>query len=97
MEARTRLTRRETTPVLKFTATHTPVPDIEQAVGEVLSAYPGSWTVHIDQGLAGGWWAMTVSTEGFHRTFLLAPAEHSAQEIARQLAEALKRPSGRRS
>jgi hypothetical protein len=82
--------RTETAPVLKFTSDE-PLPEVEQAVREVLSSYPGSWTVHIDQGLAGGWWGMTVTTEGFRRTFLIAPAEQTPQEIARQLEDALKR------
>ena len=79
----------ETTPVLKFTS-DTPLPDLERAVREVLSPYPGSWTVSVDQELAGGWWCMVVSTEGFRRSFLVSPSEQTAPEIARQLEEALK-------
>jgi hypothetical protein len=72
-----------------------PAPEIEQAVRAFLSRYPGTWRLHIKQRLAGGWWSVKVTTEGFQHILLIRPDERTPDGILRQLREALSggRPS----
>ena len=64
-------------------------PAMAQALCGFLAKYPGTWRVRINQRLAGSWWSVTVSTEGFHRIFLLPPGEQSANGLMAQFREAL--------
>ena len=64
-------------------------PEITHAVCGFLARYPGTWRVRVNQRLAGAWWSVTVSTEGFHRIFLLPPGEQSANDLMKQVREAL--------
>jgi hypothetical protein len=67
-----------------------PVPsEMTQALCGFLARYPGTWRVRVNQRLAGAWWSVTVSTEGFHRIFLLPPGEQGANDLMRQVREAL--------
>ena len=67
-----------------------PVPAIERAVRGLLGVYPGTWRLHIHQRLAGGWWSVKVTTEGFQNIFLIRPDERTPDGIVRQLREALR-------
>jgi hypothetical protein len=67
-----------------------PVPDIERAIRGFLSGYPGTWGIQINQRLAGGWWSLKVTTEGFQNIFLIRPEERTPDGIIRQLREALR-------
>ena len=64
-------------------------PEMTQAICGFLTRYPGTWRVRLNQRLAGGWWSVTVSTEGFHRIFLLPPGDQGANAFMGQLREAL--------
>ena len=64
-------------------------PAVTQAICGFLANYPGTWRVRINQRLAGEWWSVTVTTEGFHRIFLLPPNEQSANGLMAQFREAL--------
>jgi|SRR5687768_1853738 len=64
-------------------------PEITHAVCGYLARYPGTWLVRVNQRLAGAWWSVTLSTEGFHRVFLLRPGEQSANHLMNQVREAL--------
>ena len=64
-------------------------PEMVQAVCGLLARYPGTWRVRVNQRLAGDWWSVTVSTEGFHRIFLLPPGDQNANALMNQLREAL--------
>jgi hypothetical protein len=67
-----------------------PVPqELADAICGFLVRYPGTWRVRVNQRLAGTWWSVTVSTEGFHRIFLLPPGEQNANALMKQLREAL--------
>jgi|SRR6185503_10668780 len=71
-----------------------PVPqELVNAICGFLARYPGTWRVRVNQRLAGAWWSVTVTTEGFHRIFLLPPGEQSANALMLQLRQALD-PSG---
>jgi hypothetical protein len=68
-----------------------PVPrSVEQAIRGLLGSYPGTWLLQVNQGLAGGWWSVKVTTEGFQNIFLIRPDERTADGIVRQLREALR-------
>jgi hypothetical protein len=67
-----------------------PAPEIEHAVKGFLSGYPGTWRLHIKQRLAGGWWSVKVTTEGFQHILLIRPDERTPDGIVRQLREALR-------
>jgi hypothetical protein len=60
-------------------------PEMTQALCGFLARYPGTWRVRINMRLAGSWWSVTVSTEGFHRIFLLPPGEQTATGLMAQL------------
>ena len=64
-------------------------PDMTQAICGLLERYPGTWRVRVNQRLAGAWWSVTVSTEGFHRIFLLPPGRQTANDLMKQVREAL--------
>jgi hypothetical protein len=64
-------------------------PEMTHALCGFLAKYPGTWRVRINMRLAGSWWSVTVSTEGFHRIFLLPPAEQNARGLMAQLRETL--------
>ena len=67
-----------------------PVPaEMTHALCGFLARYPGTWRVRVNQRLAGSWWSVTVSTEGFHRIFLLPPGEQTANALMKQVREAL--------
>jgi hypothetical protein len=68
-----------------------PVPrSIEDALRGFLSSYPGTWRVRVNLRLSGARWAITVSSEGFHRIFLVSRADRTANAVMRQLREALR-------
>jgi hypothetical protein len=70
-----------------------PVPqELVDALCGFLTRYPGTWRVRVNQRLAGAWWSVTVSTEGFHRIFLLPPGEQHTNAVMKQLREALGFP-----
>lgn len=72
-----------------------PVPSsIEEALRGFLRRYPGTWRVRINLRLTGGWWSITLSTEGFHRIFLCTPAERTANDVMRQVRAALNPGEG---
>jgi hypothetical protein len=67
-----------------------PVPRaIEDALRRYLGRYPGTWRIRINLRLTGGWWSVTVASEGFHRIFLLSPQERTANHVMAQLRQAL--------
>lgn len=78
-------------------ASDEPVPEIEWAIREFLSRYPGTWGIQINQRLAGGWWSVRVVTEGFQNIFLIRPEEQTPDGILRQLREALRGPTAQES
>ncbi len=69
-----------------------PAPEIEQAVRGFLRGYPGTWRLDIKQRLAGGWWSVKVTTEGYQNILLIRPDERTPNGIVRQLREALRGP-----
>lgn len=71
-----------------------PVPsEMTHALCGFLAKYPGTWRVRINMRLAGSWWSVTVTTEGFHRIFLLPPNEQNSRGLMAQLRETLD-PAG---
>jgi hypothetical protein len=64
-------------------------PEMTHALCGYLARYPGTWRVRMNMRLAGSWWSVTVSTEGFHRIFLLPPDEQSANGLMAQLRGSL--------
>lgn len=65
-------------------------PAIEEHLRAFLARYPGRWRLDFNQRLAGGWWSVKASTEGFQQTLLLRPAEQNADGVIQQLREALR-------
>jgi hypothetical protein len=72
------------------------VPEVEQAITKVLRAYPGSWIIKLEQQLAGGWWCLRVSTEGFERSLLLRPDECTPEAVSSALKSTLDARAGKR-
>jgi len=66
-----------------------PPPEIEQVVVQALSDYPGSWRIHLDLHLVGGWWLVRVAADGFARDFLMAPGEQAPQRVLASLRDSL--------
>jgi hypothetical protein len=67
-----------------------PVPaPLETALRGFLCRFPGHWRVRVNQRLTGGWTAITLDTEGFHRVFFAAPAAPTVDTVLRQIREAL--------
>jgi hypothetical protein len=64
-------------------------PTVAQAIRSALLDYPGSWEVHVDHELVGGWWHVTLSTEGFHHSVLVPPREQSAEHLPSLVVETI--------
>lgn len=62
-------------------------PSVAHAIRSALLDYPGSWNVHVDHELVGGWWLVTLSAEGFHHSLLVPPREQSAEHLPSLVAE----------
>lgn len=62
-------------------------PSVAHAIRGALLDYPGSWNVHVDHELVGGWWLVTLSAEGFHHSLLVPPREQSAEHLPSLVAE----------
>jgi len=64
-------------------------PSIEDALRGFLSRRAGTWRVRINLRLTGGWWSMTISSENFHRIFLVSRVERTANQVMAQVRRAL--------
>jgi len=64
-------------------------PSTAHAIRRALLEYPGSWTVHVDHDLVGGWWLVTLSAEGFHHAVLVPPREQSAEQLPSVVVETI--------
>jgi hypothetical protein len=64
-------------------------PSIEDALRGFLSAREGTWRVRINLRLTGGYWSITISSERFHRIFLVPRAERTANRVMAQVRRAL--------
>ena len=73
---------------IRFTG-DVPAPDIEQALLQAVADYPGSWSIHLDLNLVGGWWLLRVSTDGFTKDFLMAPGEQTPDRVLESLRDSL--------
>lgn len=64
-------------------------PPLAYAIRSALLDYPGSWSVHIDQDLMGGWWLVTLSAEGFHQSVLVPPREQAPAPLRTLVADTI--------
>jgi hypothetical protein len=64
-------------------------PSVAQAIRSALVDYPGSWNVHVDDELVGGWWLVTLSAEGFHHAVLVPPREQSPEHLPAVVSQAI--------
>ena len=64
-------------------------PPLAHAIRSALGDYPGRWSVHVNQDLIGGWWLVTLSAEGFHRSVLVPPREQSPALLRSLVAETI--------
>jgi hypothetical protein len=64
-------------------------PSVAHAIRSALVDYPGSWNVHVDHELVGGWWLVTLSAEGFHHAVLVPPREQSPERLPSVVSAAI--------
>lgn len=64
-------------------------PSVAHAIRSALVDYPGSWNVHVDHELVGGWWLVTLSAEGFHHAVLVPPREQSPEHLPAVVSQAI--------
>jgi hypothetical protein len=64
-------------------------PSVAHAIRSALVDYPGSWNVHVDHELVGGWWLVTLSAEGFHHAVLVPPRELSPEPLPAVVSAAI--------
>lgn len=64
-------------------------PSVARAIRSALVDYPGSWNVHVDHELVGGWWLVTLSAEGFHHSLLVPPREQSPEHLPAVVSQAI--------
>jgi len=65
-------------------------PPVAHAIRSALLDYPGSWNVHVDHELVGGWWLVTLSAEGFHHAVLVPPREQSPEHLPSVVSAAIR-------